>query len=305
MSIEPETDWLSIGDVVAELRRDYPEVSHSSLRFLERERLVAPTRTPGGHRLYRLADIERIRQIKRWQQQRLSLDEIRQRLAAQMDLGPLPDLTERFLSAAVEGTSSASRQVLRADELGVPLRELFQSVLLRAQSEVGARWGTGTLRVGQEHEITEVVREVIAELSLRHAHPHPAGRPVLAACVAGEHHDLGLRMIVALLRAAGRKVHFLGADVDGAFLVEEVVNRQPAVVLLSATMRERLPAVEATVRAIREATAPDPVPIVIGGDVVRTHRAELERLGGIPASADDLAATLEMILAYAGAEVTA
>jgi len=74
--------------------------------------------------------------------------------------------------------------------------------------------------------------------------------------------------------------------------------------LLSATMRERLPIVEATVRALQEATSPDPVPIVLGGDLVRTHRTELEVWGVIPASADDLEATLETILVYAGAEVT-
>src|SRR5918994_1762396 len=72
---------LSIGSVVSELQRSYPDVSHSSLRFLEREGLITAVRTPGGHRLYSPADIERIRQIKTWQAQRLYLDQIRQRLA--------------------------------------------------------------------------------------------------------------------------------------------------------------------------------------------------------------------------------
>src|SRR5687767_5899676 len=71
---------LSIGQVVTHLQAEYPDVSHSSLRFLEREGLVTPHRTPGGHRLFTKQDVDRVRQIKRWQEQRLSLAEIRQRL---------------------------------------------------------------------------------------------------------------------------------------------------------------------------------------------------------------------------------
>src|ERR687889_2193402 len=94
---DPPDALLSIGSVVAELQRSYPDVSHSSLRFLEREGLITSIRTRGGHRLYSPADVERIRQIKTWQAQRLSLEEIRQRL---VDLDRLPApavLAESFL----------------------------------------------------------------------------------------------------------------------------------------------------------------------------------------------------------------
>ena len=67
---------ISIGRIVELLAADYPDVTQSSLRFLEREGLLSPARTPGGHRLYTQADVQRVRQIKEWQAQRLSLEEI-------------------------------------------------------------------------------------------------------------------------------------------------------------------------------------------------------------------------------------
>src|SRR4051812_40213772 len=70
----------SIGEVVEALRGIYPTLNHSTLRFFEREGLVSPARTAGGHRLYSDADIQRIHDIKRWQQDRLSLSEIQDRL---------------------------------------------------------------------------------------------------------------------------------------------------------------------------------------------------------------------------------
>ncbi|WP_051913953.1 MerR family transcriptional regulator [Thermorudis peleae] len=62
------------------LQPEFPELTMSSLRFLERIGLLAPERTPEDIGLYSLQDIERIRQIKRWQRARLSLAEIRERL---------------------------------------------------------------------------------------------------------------------------------------------------------------------------------------------------------------------------------
>src|SRR5919107_5609531 len=104
---DPPDALVSIGSVVTELQRSYPDVSHSSLRFLEREGLITSIRTPGGHRLYSRADVERIRQIKTWQAQRLSLDQIRQRLT-ELDRLPTPAaLTESFLSQALDGNLAA------------------------------------------------------------------------------------------------------------------------------------------------------------------------------------------------------
>src|SRR6478672_7593702 len=164
----------SIGRAVAELRRSYPEVSISSLRFLEREGLIDPIRTPGGHRLFRPSDIERIHRIKEWQERRLSLAEIRERLEAADNLVALTALCQAFLEHATQGEPAAAIQpILTADELGVPISQIFAVVLTPALFEVGERWAAGTLQVGQEHEISELARNLIAELTLRHSHVSP------------------------------------------------------------------------------------------------------------------------------------
>src|SRR5688572_27381694 len=120
MSSVPESDLLPIGEVVAELQASYPDVTHSSLRFLEREGLIVPTRTAGGHRLFARHDVERIRQIKTWQTQRLSLDQIRQRLA-ELDRLPAPAaLAESFLRQALGGDLAAAYQtIITADDVGL------------------------------------------------------------------------------------------------------------------------------------------------------------------------------------------
>ncbi|MFD2395890.1 MerR family transcriptional regulator [Prauserella oleivorans] len=52
---------MSIGAVLAQLRKDFPDVTISKIRFLESEGLVQPGRTPSGYRQFTAADVERLR----------------------------------------------------------------------------------------------------------------------------------------------------------------------------------------------------------------------------------------------------
>lgn len=293
---DPDTAGMfPIGSVVEELRDAYPDVTHSSLRFLEREGLVVPSRTAGGHRLYDRQDLERIRQIKAWQAQRFSLAEIRQRLEALAELGAPDIVADQFLTAALAGDlAEAARTIRRADELGMPLAQLFDHVLRPSLYEIGLRWQAGAVPVGQEKEVSELTRDLIAELSQRHAVPAPHGPIVVAACVSGERHELGLRMVIGLLRARGWRVHFLGADVDPRFLKETVELRRPSVVLLSATTHARMPDVAAAIAAVRTASIEPGTPVVVGGGQAVSAAADtLRALGAIPAIDDSLDALLE------------
>ena len=293
-----ESKLFTIGQVVAALQRDFPDVSHSALRFLQREGLIEPIRTAGGHRMFRPSDVERIRQIKEWQVQRLSLAEIRERLGERDALESPRHISQRFLEHAVSGeTHAAATSVLLADDLGMPLARIFDEILRPALHEVGDRWAAGELAVGQEHEISEIARDVISELTLRHARVDPGGQAVVAACVAGEHHDLGLRMVMGVLRQRGLRVHFLGADVAAGFLLESVRLRQPDLVILSASLDARLPALRATVTALQRAALGDVRPrIVVGGQGCLHHQRELRDEGITVISDDGLEAIADSII---------
>lgn len=52
---------LSIGQVLAKLTPEFPDLSPSKLRFLEDRELVSPGRTPAGYRTYSASDVDRLR----------------------------------------------------------------------------------------------------------------------------------------------------------------------------------------------------------------------------------------------------
>src|SRR5918993_501737 len=52
---------LSIGEVLAQLRPEFSDITISKIRFLEAEGLIAPERTPSGYRKFSPQDVQRLR----------------------------------------------------------------------------------------------------------------------------------------------------------------------------------------------------------------------------------------------------
>ncbi len=297
----------TIGQVVKDLQAQFPDVSHSSLRFLEREGFITAVRTEGGHRLYTPDDVARIVQIKTWQGQRLSLEQIRARFA---ELRRLPEpgaIAQAFVDAALAGDGGvAGRVITDADDVGLPLQTLFGEVMTPALQEIGRLWEQGTLPVAQEKEVSELCRELIVELTRRHAVLDSDGPIVVAGCVEGERHELGLRMICGLLRSAGYRIHFLGADVALEFLLEAVALRSPRIVLLSAKLASTLPALKVTLESLQMAASNQAAgfDVVVGGELAAHETRLIERFGATAVVDRDPARAIAAIHAVLAQRVT-
>jgi DNA-binding transcriptional MerR regulator len=82
---------MSIGEVLSELRPDFPDTTISKLRFLESEGLVEPERTASGYRKYSRDDVARLRFVLTAQRdQYLPLRVIRAQLAELEAAGSAP-----------------------------------------------------------------------------------------------------------------------------------------------------------------------------------------------------------------------
>ncbi len=73
--------YLSIGEVLALLHDEFPDVTISKIRFLESQGLIDPERTPSGYRKFYDGDVERLRFILHEQKEHfLPLKVIKDRL---------------------------------------------------------------------------------------------------------------------------------------------------------------------------------------------------------------------------------
>ncbi len=142
MSAQPARAYLGIGEVLARLRGEFPDISVSKIRFLESEGLIEPARTPSNYRRFDAADVERLRYI----------------LTAQRDQYlPLRVIKERLLPAAggagapgggadTSGGRSLSRRDLLA-AAGIDDKQLAELEAFGLVRRVGRVYGPNALQV--------------------------------------------------------------------------------------------------------------------------------------------------------------
>jgi DNA-binding transcriptional MerR regulator len=105
-----EPEHLSIGEVLAELHDEFPDITISKIRFLESQGLVNPERTPSGYRKFYPHDLARLRWILHQQKEHfLPLKVIKERLdelapgdEALLDPGPATAVTHEPEPAAAQ-----------------------------------------------------------------------------------------------------------------------------------------------------------------------------------------------------------
>ena len=87
-----ERGYLSIGEVLALLKEEFPDITISKIRFLESQGLLDPERTPSGYRKFYEDDVERLRWILRQQREHfLPLKVIKGRLKVEASPGDVTD----------------------------------------------------------------------------------------------------------------------------------------------------------------------------------------------------------------------
>ena len=115
---------LSIGQVLAKLNPEFPDLSPSKLRFLEESQLITPARTESGYRKFSPADLDRLRFVLTMQRDHYLPLKVIKTYLNDLDAGRQPNLP----AAVVAGPSMlSSERTLSRTEL---VREAGANVML-------------------------------------------------------------------------------------------------------------------------------------------------------------------------------
>jgi DNA-binding transcriptional MerR regulator len=170
----PSRAFMSIGEVLTQLRPEYPDVTISKIRFLEDEGLIKPERTASGYRKFSREDLSRLRYVLTSQRDHyLPLRVIKEHLDA-IDRGLEPPATgqsgpkvPRALVAA-EGMPGPDAFRPDASEVRLSRRELLDAAGLEAeQLEQLEQFGLVSPRSGSSHYDGDalVVAKTVAEMA--------------------------------------------------------------------------------------------------------------------------------------------
>lgn len=249
-----------------------------TLRAWERRYgLPSPERGGQGYRLYSEHDLQTLRWLKTQIDAGMNIGQAARKLAQLRESGmdptsrevspldkplSLENLRQSLLRSLLSLNDQSANDSLRQAFSLYPTDQVFNQVIEPIMKEVGESWHHKELPVAVEHYISHFFQEHLIGLLAVSPQPYRNG-VIVAGCLPGEFHQIGLLMVVVLLRMRGWNVIYLGANLSLERLEELLIPTRARLVLFSATMPE-------TIRTVADLPAliqkmPDPIPMVILG----------------------------------------
>jgi DNA-binding transcriptional MerR regulator len=206
----PARASVGIGQVLAELRPEFPDISPSKIRFLEAEGLITPARAESGYRRFAVADIERLRFILTAQRDEyLPLRVIKERLdALDGDEAGAPPPVAMTRSELLEATGADEEILAELEDYGLVRRARMYGVeavaVVRAAVAV-REYGIEprhlrAVKAAADREVS-LVEQVVAPLARQRGSREPALRA--ARDVAGHIARLHATLVEDGLNEAG------------------------------------------------------------------------------------------------------
>lgn len=183
----------------------------------------------------------------------------------------------RHLPEAAPELPEFSRALLRGDRgllqrlfdeqrrQGRPWVDTAVALIQPALYEVGQLWQINRITVAQEHLATALCQTLLARTLLEADYAPPLPRKATFACVAGNHHTLGLRMVADGFELNGWTVDYLGGDTPSDALLENLDRRRPDVLGLSVSLPWQLAAARDLIDRCRAELGARRPAVLLGG----------------------------------------
>ncbi len=196
--------------------------------------------------------------------------------AASLEDAPAPVLQtgdETLADAICKGMKDAAvEKTKECLKTAAPLAVVEQEII-PALDRVGQGYESGTVFLPQLLRAAECAAAGFEEIKRAMSGSDTVSRPgnIVLATVKGDIHDIGKNIVKLLLENYGFTVFDLGRDVEPETIVAAALDKNAALIGLSALMTTTVPAMEATIRLARE-KAPH-VKVVVGGAVLTADYA--------------------------------
>ena len=182
------------------------------------------------------------------------------------EAAPLYSLASQYLQLLLDGKRAmASRLILDAVEEGADLKDIYLHVFQPVQYEIGRLWQQDQLSVAQEHFCTAATQLVMSQLYPHISGTEKSGHTLVAACVSGDLHEIGIRMVSEFFEMEGWNTYFLGANMPKRSILKTLREQKPDLLLLSATMAYHLREVKEVIAAIQADAVLKHVKVMVGG----------------------------------------
>ena len=211
---------------------------------------------------------------------------------------PLSDLANDYMTSLNCRDSETAKKIIQnAVEEGVDIRDIYLQVLENVQLEIGRLWHANQLTVAQEHYITNWTRRIMDSLQQYIQPSTPLDRSLIACCVAGELHEVGIRMVSDFFELSGWKTYFTGANTPTSDIIHTIKQQKADLLAISVTIPLNIVEVDLLINKIRADHEINDIKIIVGGQAFKLDpqlwkRVQADGYAPDARSALDLATTL-------------
>ena len=161
-----------------------------------------------------------------------------------------------FEAALLAGRQREALAVMdRCIDSGRGLVAVERHVIQPSLYDIGEQWQANRVTVAKEHMATAIAMSMMTLGLLRSPPAAPIGRRALLACVEGNEHGVGLRMVADAFQLAGWDVQYLGANVPSVAIIRQAAEWQADIVGLSVSFAHQLAVVKDVIAQLRERPA--------------------------------------------------
>ncbi len=179
---------------------------------------------------------------------------------------PLSNLAAEYLKALLRGARSVASQIVtEALEGGVSTKDIYLHIFQSCQYEIGRLWQMNQISVAQEHYCTAATQLIMSQLYPRIFATEKIGRRLVAACVGGELHEIGVRIVTDFLEMEGWDTYYLGANTPTESIMRTIDERDADVLGISDTITFHMSAVTELIARVRASDRRKDIKILVGG----------------------------------------
>lgn len=250
-----------------------------TLRAWERRYgLPTPQRGGQGYRLYSEHDMQTLRWLKSQIDSGMNIGQAARKLTQLKETGQDPAAKEitrvdkpmslenlrlMVLHSLHQFNDQTATEAMRQAFSLYTAEDVFSQLIAPNMVDIGNSWHKGELPIAEEHFASHFFQEQLIGLMAVAPQPYRSGL-IVASCLPGEYHQLGILMVTVLLRMRGWNVLYLGPNLSLDGLAEVLIPLHPRIILFSATIPESATQAVQLPHLLSKFPAPAPQ-IILGG----------------------------------------
>lgn len=222
--------------------------------------------------------------------------------AAEARLTPTAVASDEDFKGIQERVLKGDRQKIKDDiqamlEQGFNAQDILQQGMLSAMEVIGERFKDGSVFIPEVLLSARAVNEALTVLE-----PHLASfdkessGTVMIGTVQGDLHDIGKNMVLTMLKGVGFDTVDLGVNVRAQDFVQQVSERRPDILGISALLTTTMPEMKKVIDALEDAGLREDLRIMVGGAPVNQTFAERIGADGYAQDAGEAISLVKQLL---------